>query len=332
MGAATCRACSENLAPDAAYCHQCGYAQVDDNWVECEISYRRDRLHGEFTAVYRGEAPWSIAGRSEQFLWVGRGGEPPRTAAAEDRLARLCRELEREGWKIYDAGTVAPWYRFTFGRGIGSPSSEPVVEAHGTSDLEDQPNLTLVPVTEVPEPVEVAVAVEPVEAELVPAEKAAELVDVPVAEADVPVTEPYVPVAEPYVPVAEAYIPATEAYIPLADAYIPLADAYIPLADAYIPVAEEAQFVPVQQSAEQTQAAVPGPPMEASPVALEAPEYPHEPDPEPPVSLEDDVPEPQEDVVVGPWYRQPPRPAPDTALAEESELCSRISVYIAKAG
>ena len=72
--------------------------------------------------------------------------------------------------------------------------------------------------------------------------------------------------------------------------------------------------------------------MEASPVALEAPEYPHEPDSEPPVSLEDDVPEPQEDVVVGPWYRQPPRPAPDTALAEESELCSRISVYIAKAG
>ena len=72
--------------------------------------------------------------------------------------------------------------------------------------------------------------------------------------------------------------------------------------------------------------------MEAHLVALEAPEHPHEPDPEPPVSLDDDVSEPPEDVVVGPWYRQPPRPAPVTALTEESELCSRISVYIAKTG
>ena len=183
MGAATCRACSENLAPDAAYCHQCGYAQVDDDWAECEISYRRDRLHGEFTAVYRGEAAWSVAGRSEQFLWVGRGGEPPRTAAAEDRLARLCRELEREGWKVYDAGPVVPWYRFTFGRGIGAPGNEDVVEVNGSGDLEDQPNLTLVPVGEVAEQVEVAVADESVEAELVPAAKAAEPDDVPVAEA-----------------------------------------------------------------------------------------------------------------------------------------------------
>ena len=72
--------------------------------------------------------------------------------------------------------------------------------------------------------------------------------------------------------------------------------------------------------------------MEAPPVALEAPEQPHEPDPEPPVSLDDDVSEAPEDVVVGPWYRQPPRPAPVTALTEESDLCSRISVYSAKTG
>ena len=50
------------------------------------------------------------------------------------------------------------------------------------------------------------------------------------------------------------------------------------------------------------------------------------------MSLDDECLKPPEDVVVGPWYRQPPRPAPDTALTEESELCSRISVYIAKAG
>jgi len=71
--------------------------------------------------------------------------------------------------------------------------------------------------------------------------------------------------------------------------------------------------------------------VEPLPVPLEAPEDPHEPDREPPVSLDDEVSEPPEDVVVGHWYRQPPRPAPDTALTDESELCSRISGYIEKA-
>jgi hypothetical protein len=349
VGAATCRACSENLAPDAAYCHSCGYAQVDDNWVECEISYRRDRLHGEFTAVYRGEAPWSVAGRSEQFLWVGRGGEPPRTAAAEDRLARLCRALEREGWKVYDAGPVEPWYRFTFGRGIGAPGHEPAADVHGTSDLEDQPNLTLVPVEEVAEPIEVAIADEPVEARLVRDEQAAQPVDVPVAEADVPVaeiylpatedylpatedylpaTEDYLPATEDYLPATEDYLPATEDYLPATEDYLPATEDYLPATEDYLPAAEEAPLVPFQQ----IRAAVPDPPMEALPVALEAPEHPHEPDPEPPVSLDDDVSGPPEDVVVGPWYRQPPKPAPVTALTEESELCSRISLYVAKAG
>ena len=275
VGAATCRACSEELAPDAAYCHQCGCAQVDDDWVECQISYRRDGLHGEFTAVYRGEAPWSIAGRSKEFRWIGRGGEPPRTAAAEERLAGLCHALEREGWRLCDAGPVDPWYRLTFGRGIGAPRREPTAEVHRTSDLEGQAALTLVPVEEVAEPVEVAVTDEPVVVRLVPVGEAAEPVDVPVV--------------------------------------------------------EEAQLVPVQQSAEPAQAAVLDSPVEPPPIPLEAPEPAQQPDREPLVSLADGVPEPPEDVVVGPWYRQPPRPAPVT-LAEESELCSRISVYVARAG
>jgi hypothetical protein len=351
VGAATCRACSETLAPDAAYCHQCGYAQADDNWAECEISYRRDRLHGEFTAVYRGEAPWSVAGRSEQFLWVGRGGEPPRTAAAEDRLARLCRELEREGWKAYDTGPVAPWYRLTFGRGIGAPGHEQVGEVNGSSDLEAQPNLTLVPVEEVAEQVEVAAEAEPAEAEWVHTAKAVEPDDVPVAGVYVPVAEVYAPVAEADVPIPEADVPIPEAEVPVPEAYVPSPEAelrvaeidtsipeadlpvpevYAPIAETYIPVAEEPQFVPVQQSAELTQAALPQPPMEPHLVALEAPEQLYEPDPEPPVSLDDDGSEALEDVVVGPWYREPPRPAPVTALTEESDLCSRISVYSAK--
>ena len=83
-----------------------------------------------------------------------------------------------------------PWYRFTFGRGIGAPGHEHVVEVNGSSDLEDQPNLTLVPVEEVAEQVEVAVADESVEAELVPAAKAAEPDDVPVAEVYVPSPRP----------------------------------------------------------------------------------------------------------------------------------------------
>lgn len=230
--AATCT-CSARLAPDVAYCHQCGQAQVEDSWDECEIGYRRGRLHGEFTAVYRGEAPWSLAGRSEEFRWIGRGHEPPRTANAEERLGWLCRALEREGWKRYHTGAVDPWYRLTFRRGFAAPEPELVPEAPQTIDLEGQSVLTLVQAEEIEQP-------------------------------------------------AEVQVPET--------------------------------------------------PVEALPVALEVPEYLHEPDPEPLVRLSANVPEPEEDVVGGPWYRQPPRPVPATALSEESELCSRIGVYSARAG
>lgn len=231
---ATCGACSAELALDASRCSVCGAAQLDGSWNECQISYRRRRLHGEFTAVYRGEAPWSVAGCSEQFRWIGRDGEPPRTPATEERLAGLCRALEREGWERDATFAVDPWYRFAFRQAVGSPGSQPAPtpEVPEAGESESQPVLTLVPLEQAAEPVEV-------------------------------------------------------------------------------PLPEE--------------------PVEALPVAREETEHPRELDPEPPKGPSDNA-EPDEDVVVGPWFRPSLKPAPAPAALRESELCSRVSAYIAPAG
>ncbi len=94
----------------------------------------------------------------------------------------------------------------------------------------------------------------------------------------------------------------------------------------------EAQPVPLEQAAEPVEAAPSEVHVTARPVAVEETEHRPAPDEEPLENLGDDVAEPQEDIVIGPWYRQPPRPAPDPALTAQSDLCSRIGVYVARAG
>jgi hypothetical protein len=95
--------------------------QTSNEWIECQIGYWRGYLYGEFTAVYRGEAPGSIAGHSDRFRWRGRGVEPPRTPATEARLAELCRTLENAGWERYDSGEPGSWYELSFRRFVGTP-------------------------------------------------------------------------------------------------------------------------------------------------------------------------------------------------------------------
>ena len=84
-GPASCWSCREELTVDDILCPHCG-ANIEDEWIHCRITYRRGLGYGEFTVVYWGEVPWSVAARSDRFRWV-RGEEPPRTSAVEARLA-----------------------------------------------------------------------------------------------------------------------------------------------------------------------------------------------------------------------------------------------------
>ncbi len=94
-----------------------------EEWVECQIGYWHARLHGEFTAVYRGEAPWNNAGRSGRFRWIGGDGQPPRTRTAEARLEEFCRQLEQAGWERDREDAPDPWYELSFRRFVGLPDS-----------------------------------------------------------------------------------------------------------------------------------------------------------------------------------------------------------------
>jgi hypothetical protein len=114
---ASCRSCCADLVPDDRLCPRCG-ALVEGEWIACQINCWRGRLCGEFTAVYRGEAPWSIAARSERFRWV-HGEEPPRKPAVEARLAELCRMLESDGWLREENGEPGSWYQLSFRSFVG---------------------------------------------------------------------------------------------------------------------------------------------------------------------------------------------------------------------
>ena len=132
---ASCRSCCADLVLDDRLCPRCG-ALVEGEWIACQINCWRGRLCGEFTAVYRGEAPWSIAARSERFRWV-HGEEPPRKPAVEARLAELCRMLESDGWLREENGEPGSWYQLSFRSFVGptaaaarpQPPEEPEVES-----------------------------------------------------------------------------------------------------------------------------------------------------------------------------------------------------------
>ena len=122
-----------------------------EEWVECQIGYWRARLHGEFTAVYRGEAPWNNAGCSRRFRWIGGGDEPPRTRTVEARLEEFCRELEQAGWERDREDVPDPWYELSFRRFVGLPDDPDGAQPRDELTPDGAPLLTLVSVEETAE-------------------------------------------------------------------------------------------------------------------------------------------------------------------------------------
>jgi hypothetical protein len=112
----------------------------DEPWTECEITYWRGHVHGEFIAAhFNGLARIDV--RWQSVLWPGRDTIPeekPRTVAALDALDA---QLLQDGWERHGHGDW--WYARRYRRRI---SDTEVAEPH-------QPTPPPEP-TETPEPAE----------------------------------------------------------------------------------------------------------------------------------------------------------------------------------
>ena len=118
---ARCRVCQVELAKAAVYCHACGASQASESWEECEVTWWRGYVVGEFVAV-RSDGLGEIA-RSRQFRWVRGGTSPSRKKRRVARIESLVRELESQGWER--VGRSHAWYAYRFRRELGSARFAP---------------------------------------------------------------------------------------------------------------------------------------------------------------------------------------------------------------
>src|SRR5580693_6923011 len=110
---ARCRDCGAQQPPEALYCQQCGSAQTEGTWTECEITWWRGYAHGEFIAArFDGLVPIEVI-CSETVRWPG-SQAPEQKPRVVDALATLVAQLERDGWELLGQGD--DWYAYRFGR------------------------------------------------------------------------------------------------------------------------------------------------------------------------------------------------------------------------
>ena len=119
----------------------------DEQWTECEITYWRGHVHGEFIAAhFNGLARIDV--RWQSVLWPGRETIPekkPRTVAALDALDA---QLLQDGWERYGQGDW--WYARRYRRRVGDTE---VAELHQPTPPTETPEPTEMPApTVTPEP------------------------------------------------------------------------------------------------------------------------------------------------------------------------------------
>ncbi len=118
-----CPACHAEIPGGASFCPECGASQTEELWEECEITWWRGYVSGEFVAVSIDTDPAEELARSKSFRWLRGSNAPPEKRRVASRLARLCQQLEGAGWEQHERD--AAWYAYRFRRPLKPPRRVP---------------------------------------------------------------------------------------------------------------------------------------------------------------------------------------------------------------